>query len=144
MKNITDIDLVRVSEDSFKMDVSAFRGNTAFKTALNIGFKYSIASRVLKTTVSVSFYRLDDDKTSVLEATGSMMFALGKKLIESYSVDDELVLPSEFQIQTAHMTTGMVRGIIVSHMTQAGLVPLILPILNEDNLNIRPIVLKRQ
>lgn len=142
MKQTTDINIIGVSEDSFKLDEKALGNESTLNTNLGVQFQYNAANRIFKTSVIASLYKPGTSKHPVLQTSASMMFEISEMEIEKFSVDNELILPTEFQNQTAQLTIGIIRGIIVSHMTQASLTPVIIPILDLAELNVKPMILK--
>lgn len=142
MRKFADIRIIQCSEDCFSLNKDAFTGEFTLGTRLGIQFQYNIANRVFKTTARVIFNKSESDEKHVLEAAGSVMFEIKASLIDTYTVDDEIVFPTDFLEKTSQLATGMLRGIITSHMTSEGLAPAIIPILEADDLEMKPMVLK--
>lgn len=142
MRKFADIRIIQCSEDCFSLNKGAFTGEFTLGTKLGIQFQYNIANRVFKTTARVIFNKSENIENPVLEASGSIMVELKASLIDTYTVDDEIVFPTEFLEKTAQLATGMLRGIVTSHMTSEGLAPAIIPILEAEDLEMKPMVLK--
>ncbi len=142
MRKFADIRIIQCSEDSFFLDKEAFTGEFTLGTKLGIQFQYNIANRIFKTTARVIFNKSENIDKPVLDAFGSVMFEIKASSVDTYTVDDEIVFPTEFLEKTAQLATGMLRGIVTSHMTSEGLAPAIIPILEADDLEMKPMVLK--
>lgn len=136
------MNILRISENSFRLDEKAFGCASTFETNLGVQFQYNSSNRIFKTEVSASLARHETPEHPVLETSGSILLEIDEKDIEKFRVDKELVLPVEFQYRAAELTIGMIRGIVVSHMTQAGLEPVIIPIIDISDMNIKPMIIK--
>lgn len=126
MDNTLKYNVVRVSEENFDLHADALVSEMRLNIHNNIQLKYDTGHRIFTTAINATLTKAEQD-TPVLNVSAAMTCELDADSLSNFTVDNVLVIPETFRIDTIVSTFGMIQGIILARMKELGLQPILLP-----------------